>query len=87
MYYVYVLRNPSGRLYIGSTENLEKRVMRHKSGGVRWTSEHGPWELVYTETYNTRSEAMKRERILKSGIANQSLRAFLNQEKSNEQAG
>jgi putative endonuclease len=78
MYYVYVLRNPSGKLYIGSTENLEERVKRHKEGGVRWTSAHGPWELAYSETYSTRAEAMRKEKGLKSGKANQELRAFLN---------
>jgi putative endonuclease len=82
MFYVYVLKNPANRLYIGSTENLEKRVKQHQEGGARWTSTHRPWELVYSETYLTRAEAMKRERALKSGKANQDLRAFLNQKRS-----
>ncbi len=77
MYYVYVLRNPEGRLYIGSTEDLEKRVKRHQEGGVRWTSSHGPWELAYHESFPTRSEAMRRERVLKSGKANQELRRLI----------
>ena len=74
LFYVYVLQNPQGQLYIGSTQNLEERVRRHQGGGVRWTSQHGPWELAYRETAGTRSEAMRRERILKSGQANQELR-------------
>jgi putative endonuclease len=78
MYYVYVLRNPSGRLYIGSTQNLEERVKRHKAGDVRWTSTHGPWELTYAETFDTRAEVMRREKMLKSGKQNQILRALLN---------
>ena len=80
MFYVYVLRNPSGRLYIGQTDNLDKRVKRHQIGGVRWTSAHGPWELAYNETYSTRSEAMRRERVLKVGKANQELHQLLNKE-------
>ena len=80
MYYVYVLKNLEGRLYIGSTEDLEKRVKRHQDGGVRWTSSHGPWKLAYYETFSTRSEAMRREHILKSGKANQDLREFLSKQ-------
>jgi putative endonuclease len=78
MFYVYVLKNPEERLYIGSTENLEKRVKRHQDGGVQWTSSHGPWQLVYSETFSSRSEAIHREKVLKSGKANQDLRKFLN---------
>ncbi len=72
-----MLRNPEGRLYIGFTKNLEKRVKRHQDGEVRWTSQHGPWQMVYSETFSTRPESMKRERILKSGKANQDLRQLI----------
>jgi putative endonuclease len=81
MYYIYVLRNLKGRLYIGSAENLERRIKRHQEGSVRWTSGRGPWELAYHETFATRSEAMTRERTLKSGKANQELRKLINNDK------
>jgi putative endonuclease len=77
MYYVYALTNPAGRLYIGSTQNLEERVKRHQNRGVRWTSTYSQWKLAYTEAFNTRAEAMRREKILKSGKQNQALRASL----------
>ncbi len=79
MFYVYVLRNLEGRLYIGSTQDLDGRVTRHKSGGVRWTSQHGPWELAYSEAFETRAEAVRRERVLKTGRANQELRQRLSE--------
>ncbi|MBI2607661.1 MAG: GIY-YIG nuclease family protein [Candidatus Doudnabacteria bacterium] len=50
MYYVYVLRNPKGILYKGSTNNLERRVEQHKLGLYKnYTQKRGPWELVYHE--------------------------------------
>jgi putative endonuclease len=76
MFYAYVLENPEKRLYIGSTENLERRVKQHQEGSARWSSLYGSWELAYSETFLTCSEAKKRERMLKSGKANQNLRAF-----------
>ncbi len=48
LYFVYVLRNPKGRLYIGFTSDLWKRVHQHQEDKGGWTSGRGPWELVYT---------------------------------------
>jgi putative endonuclease len=77
MFSVYVLMNPGGRLYIGHTENLAARLKRHSAGDSRWTSNRGPWRLVVHEEFATRSDAMRRERALKSGRLNQELRAKL----------
>ena len=74
MYFVYVLRNAEGRLYVGVTSDLEKRVRRHQEGEAGWTRSRGPWTLVYHEAYADRSEALRRERNLKGGRANQELR-------------
>ena len=74
-YFVYVLRNREGTLYIGSTADLETRVLRHQEGKAGWTHSRGPWDLVEVETFLSRSEAMRRERYLKTGKANQELRA------------
>ena len=68
MYYVYVLQSLSyNNHYIGSTENIEKRLDEHNTGKCRYTSGRMPWQLVYKEEYNSRGEAMKREKFLKSG--------------------
>lgn len=74
MYFVYVLRNPEGRLYIGFTADLERRVQQHQQGEGGWTRGQGPWELAHFETFDDRSEAMRRERKLKRGKLNQELR-------------
>ena len=73
-YFVYVLRNAEGRLYVGFTTDLEKRVRQHRNGEAGWTRNRGPWELVYSETFSDRLEAMRRERNLKRGRPNLELR-------------
>ena len=80
MYYVYVLKSLShGSLYIGSSENPERRLNReHNKGKVRYTKGRMPWELVDKEIYSTRSEAMKREKFLKSGKGREYLKKSLN---------
>ena len=76
-YSVYVLRNSQGRLYVGFTTDLERRVRQHKEGEGGWTRSRGPWELVHFESFATRAEAMQRERNLKRGKTNQELRERL----------
>ncbi|MEK7353658.1 MAG: GIY-YIG nuclease family protein [Chloroflexota bacterium] len=72
-YFVYVLRNPEGRLYVGFTTDLSRRILQHQNGEAGWTRGRGPWKLVYHETFTYRLEAMRRERNLKRGKTNQDL--------------
>ena len=66
-FFIYVLRSrKDGSFYIGQTNNIEKRLERHNIGLVKTTKNRTPFDLVYTESYNTRREAMLRERYLKS---------------------
>lgn len=63
----YILQSEKdGKFYIGSTENIEKRIERHNKGYSRYTKSRGPFKIVYQEHYNTVSEAKKREYYLKS---------------------
>jgi putative endonuclease len=69
MFYVYVIYSDLvNRKYIGHTEDIERRLLEHNNGllGV-YTKNKGPWRLVYFESFQTRSEAMKREAELKTG--------------------
>jgi predicted GIY-YIG superfamily endonuclease len=68
MFEVYVLKSIKDEIcYIGSGKRAEERLRRHNKGDYRFTKGHRPWRLVYVEKYPTRSEAVKRERFLKSG--------------------
>ena len=67
MYYVYFLKSlKNGDLYIGSTEDVNNRLKKHNDGKVKSTKFYRPWQLLDIETYNTRSEAVRRERFLKN---------------------
>ena len=68
IYYLYILRTSSNTLYVGQTNNLDKRVKEHqnkKSRGAKYTRSFEFVKLVYKEKYLTRIEAMKREAQLK----------------------
>ncbi len=65
MYYVYVLiSKKDGLFYVGQTNDLSRRLWRHQQGYVRSTRHRRPLELLFYEEYETRSEAMKREKFL-----------------------
>ncbi len=78
MYFVYVIYSISrGTRYVGSAEDVVQRVSEHNAGRCRYTSGRRPWELIYTEEYSARSDAMRRERFLKSGQGREFLRQIL----------
>jgi len=68
MFIVYALYSPSHqKIYIGFTSGLEQRLLSHNSLGKKgWTIKYRPWKLAYTEEFETKKEAMRREKQLKS---------------------
>ncbi len=66
-YFVYILECADKTLYIGSTNNLEKRVRAHNTAktGARYTKIRRPVVLKYSETLGSKSDALKREHALK----------------------
>jgi len=67
MYYSYILKSlKDGTHYYGSTAKLDSRLKNHNSGKVKYTKAHRPWVLHYYEEFETRSEAVKREKFFKS---------------------
>ena len=65
MYHVYILQNPHNKFYIGHTNNLAERMIRHQEDRSPYTRKKGPWRLVYSESYLTRAQAYRREREIK----------------------
>ena len=66
MYFLYILRNIHDRLYIGQTNNLKQRLNDHNTNhGAKFIRDYGDFWLVYTEEFQTRFDAMKREKQLK----------------------
>ncbi len=74
IYTVYVLKDSSGKLYKGFTNNLERRVREHRSGHTRSTRMMNGISVVYTEEYATLAEARSRELYLKSAAGRRFLK-------------
>ena len=61
-WYLYILKCKDGTFYTGITTDVEKRLEMHRSGkGAKYTRGRGPLELVYSETCENHSQALKRE--------------------------
>ena len=75
MYFVYVIQSKiDNRLYVGFTDNLERRIGEHNSGKTKSTKAYIPWELVYFESVENRIDARKREKYFKSGYGKEQLK-------------
>ena len=68
-HFVYILKCADGSLYTGYTVDIEKRIAEHngqgEKSGAKYTRGRRPVELVYSEKFKTRSEAMKKEAAIK----------------------
>ena len=69
MFSVYVLRSlKNNKRYVGYTsKDIFKRLKEHNNGCNKWTRQNSPFKVIYSENYNLKTEAIKRERFLKSG--------------------
>ncbi len=68
MYFTYILECADKTLYVGYTTDLEKRLLTHNTSktGAHYTKIRRPVKLVYSESFSTLSEALKREHEIKS---------------------
>ena len=65
-YFIYILRSQKdGSYYVGSTQDIDERLLRHNRGRTNYTRAKRPWELVYSEEFPDRSGAIKREHEIK----------------------
>ena len=65
-YSVYILQSEKdGSYYIGYSQDLIKRLEQHNSSKSGYTATKNPWKMVYVEEYETKTEAIKREKFLK----------------------
>jgi putative endonuclease len=71
---VYIIQSLlDNSYYIGYTKNLEKRIVQHNNAKTGYSSKKVPWILVYSESFEIKSLAIKRERFIK----NQKSRDFI----------
>ena len=81
MYQVYILESEStGRFYIGSSDNVQKRLLSHNVGRVRSTKAYRPWKIIHTEICLNRHEARKRELQIKSYKGGEAFKKLINKD-------
>ena len=84
---MYVLESEStGWRYTGQCQDIDQRLRDHNGGKVPSTRVYRPWRVIHVKEMQSRSEAMKRERRLKSGIGRQYLKGSLDLEKGSPPA-
>ncbi len=68
MFIVYILRSlKNNKRYVGYTsKDVFIRLEEHNNGCNKWTRENGPFKIINAENYITKTEAIRRERILKT---------------------
>jgi putative endonuclease len=77
-YFVYVIESKEGYIYKGMTDNLERRLGQHNEKSLSfWTKRGTNWELVYKEEFESKTEALKREKWLKAGVGREYLKKRL----------
>jgi putative endonuclease len=73
-YHTYVLISEEGLHYTGSTGDLETRLKRHQAKTTHFTKTGTSWRVIYSKEFSTRSEAVKHEKWLKSGVGREWLK-------------
>ena len=80
MAYLYILQSEStGRFYVGSTNNLTRRLEEHVRGQTSSTRGRGPWKLVHKEEYESLLAAHRRELEIKQWKSSKMIKALLSQ--------
>ena len=76
MYYTYVLMSlKNKRLYVGSTDDLKRRVVEHNSGiGGKYTRDNRPFKLIFYEAFLSKEDATRQEMFYKSGYGKEVLK-------------
>ncbi|QQS49890.1 MAG: GIY-YIG nuclease family protein [Bacteroidota bacterium] len=75
-YKVYILFSPThNKLYVGYTSSLSQRLESHNIKGTKdWTRSYRPWILIHIEFFDTKTEALQREKFYKSGKGREMIR-------------
>jgi putative endonuclease len=66
VWYTYIVECSDNTLYVGTTNDIEKRLLKHNTGkGAKYTKGRGPVKIRYSEVFESRAEACKQEYKLK----------------------
>ena len=78
MYWVYILKSRDyQKSYIGYTDNVERRLQEHNSGRTAFTKKYKPWEVIHRESFTNITDAIQREKFLKSRSGRRFLKSVI----------
>jgi len=77
MFTVYVIQSQAGKLYVGHTSDINRRLKEHNAGLCKSTRGSDKWRPIYIEVYSNRGEAIDRERWLKSVYGREFINAVI----------
>jgi putative endonuclease len=79
MFTVYILYSEKfNKIYVGYTSDLEKRFLSHNEIGIKgWTKNFRPWKIIHSEIFETKVEAINREKQLKSSKGRETIREII----------
>ena len=84
MYFLYILyAKDFDRYYIGQTEDLQNRLIRHNAKAVPSTKAYAPWQLVYFESFDSRALAIARESEIKKKKSRKYIEFLIQSKKQN----
>ncbi|MEL7001174.1 MAG: GIY-YIG nuclease family protein [Bacteroidota bacterium] len=79
MFYTYAINSLTRNyIYVGLTDNIERRVNEHNTGKNKTTRPYKPFEIIYSKEFSTRQEARMHEKYLKSGSGKEYLKTLRN---------
>ena len=74
-YVVYAIKSQlDGRIYVGFSSDVEKRLKEHNSGKTKSTKGFRPWNIIFTEEHSDRIIAREKEKYYKTGIGKEKLK-------------
>ena len=79
MFTVYILYSPKyNKTYVGFTSDLDARIQSHNELATKgWTLKFRPWTLIHTEQFDTKKDAMNREKWFKTGVGRDSISNYI----------
>ncbi|HUT96218.1 MAG TPA: GIY-YIG nuclease family protein [Candidatus Paceibacterota bacterium] len=76
-YFVYAIKSgKDSRIYVGISENPERRLREHNNGDTKSTKFYRPWKIIYKKFAGTRINARNEEKKLKSGFGKEFLKSL-----------
>jgi putative endonuclease len=79
MFSVYILYSASsGKTYVGFTNDIDRRMLEHNFTEVKgYTLKFRPWTLIFTEEFEEKKDAMKREKYFKTGVGREEIKIIV----------